>query len=251
MALPFMERKAPPPPAGKQGALPIYSVTPFTMLDFPERTACIIWFSGCNMRCPYCHNPEIVKGKGRGDIGQVLGFLKKRQGLLDGVVLSGGEASAYPGLPNFIKQLKALGYAVKLDTNGLRPDIIETFLAQGFLDFIALDYKAPPHNFKKVTGVDKYDAFTKTLDLLCNQNDIPFEVRTTVHTDLTDEKDVQNIIDDLDQRGFNGHYYVQNFRADNDRPILGSLKRQKHVLNTEALVPSSRFTTEFRNFKGA
>lgn len=102
------ERKEAIPPAQKQGALPIYSVTPFTMLDFPERTACIIWFSGCNMRCSYCHNPQIVKGKGRGDVEQVLDFLKKRQGLLDGVVLSGGEASAYPGLPDFIRQVKHL-----------------------------------------------------------------------------------------------------------------------------------------------
>lgn len=235
-------------PARMQGVLPIYSVTPFTMLDFPERTACIVWFSGCNMRCSYCHNPQIVKGKGRGDVNQVIDFLKKRQGLLDGVVLSGGEASAYPGLPDFIKTAKELGYAVKLDTNGLRPDIIADFLKQGFLDYIALDYKAPPHKFKKVTGVDKYEFFTRTLDILCGQSTVPFEVRTTVHTDLMNEQDVQEIIDDLEKRHFNGRYYVQNFRADNDRPTLGFLKEQKRVLDTETLVHPAGFTMEFRNF---
>lgn len=230
------------------GVLPIYSVTPFTMLDFPERTACIIWFSGCNMRCGYCHNPQIVKGKGRGTAEEVLAFLKKRQGLLDGVVLSGGEASAYPGLPDFIKQVRALGYAVKLDTNGLRPDIIENFLRQDFLDYIALDYKAPPEKFKKVTGVAKYDLFTKTLSLLCEQKTVPLEVRTTVHTALMNEEDINHIIRDLEQRGYNGTYYVQNFRSDNDRPTLGMLPPQERELEIDTLYRSAAFNLEFRNF---
>lgn len=235
-------------PQDGSGVLPIYSVTPFTMLDFPGKTACIVWFSGCNMRCPYCHNPQIVKGKGRGDIGQVFDFLKKRAGLLDGVVLSGGEASAYPGLPDFITQVKKLGYAVKLDTNGLRPDIIDDFLRRGFLNYIALDYKAPPHKFKKVTGVDKYNEFTKTLDLLCAQKAIPFEVRTTVHTDLMDEDDVDAIIHDLENRGYQGRHAIQNFTHSDDRPTLGFMREQERILNTDALYVPANFTLEFRNF---
>lgn len=235
-------------PQDGSGVLPIYSVTPFTMLDFPGKTACIVWFSGCNMRCPYCHNPQIVKGKGRGDIGQVFDFLKKRAGLLDGVVLSGGEASAYPGLPDFITQVKKLGYAVKLDTNGLRPDIIDDFLRRGFLNYIALDYKAPPHKFKKVTGVDKYNEFTKTLDLLCAQKAVPFEVRTTVHTDLMDEDDVNAIIHDLEQRGYVGLHAIQNFRNSDDRPTLGFMKEQKRILNKDVLYRPTLFDLYFRNF---
>lgn len=235
-------------PQDRSGVLPIYSVTPFTMLDFPGKTACIVWFSGCNMRCPYCHNPQIVKGKGRGDVGQVFDFLKKRAGLLDGVVLSGGEASAYPGLPDFITQVKKLGYAVKLDTNGLRPDIIDDFLNQGFLNYIALDYKAPPHKFKKVTGVDKYNEFTKTLDLLCAQKAVPFEVRTTIHTDLMDEDDVDAIIHDLENRGYQGRHAIQNFTHSDDRPTLGFMKEQKRILNTNALYVPPNFILEFRNF---
>lgn len=228
--------------------LPIYSVTPFTMLDYPEHTACIVWFSGCNMRCPYCHNPELVKGKGRGSIDQVMEFLKKRQGLLDGVVLTGGEASVYPGLPDFIRQVKKLGYEVKLDTNGLRPDIIEDFMAEGFLNYIALDYKAPPHKFKSVSGVDKYDTFSKTLDLLCAQNKVDFELRTTVHTSLMDESDISEIIEDLDKRGYKGNYYVQNFTADNDRPTLGMIGDQERVLDIKSLSEPKGFKVEFRNF---
>ncbi len=237
-------------PDVKPGVLPIYSVTPFTMLDFPGRTACIVWFTGCNMRCPYCHNPQIVKGKGRGDLDQVMAFLKKRQGLLDGVVLSGGEASAYPGLPDFIRALKAMGYAVKLDTNGLRPDIIRTHLEAGFLDYVALDYKAPPEKFRRVTGTDKYDLFSQTLDLLCAQSAVEFEIRTTVHTDLMDEDDVSAIIRDLEARGYRGQHAIQNFTHSDDRPTLGLMKAQGRVLDRGALYRPDGFDLVFRNFGG-
>ncbi len=234
-------------PVPKQAALPIYSVTPFTMLDFPHKTACIVWFTGCNMRCPYCHNPQIVKGKGRGEVADVMDFLKKRQGLLDGVVLSGGEATSYAALPNFIRIVKSLGYAIKLDTNGLRPDILRAFLDDGLLDFVALDYKSPPEKFKRVTGTDKFKDFEKTLAMLCAQTAIPFEIRTTVHTDLMNESDVQAIINDLTLRQFRGTYAIQNFRHDNNRPTLGMLKPQKLFLNTAAL-DNKGLHVELRNF---
>lgn len=79
-----------------QEILPVYAVTPFTMLDYPGKAACIVWLAGCNMRCAYCHNPQIVRSKGRNEIGKVLAFLERRRGLLDGIVLSGGEATLYP-----------------------------------------------------------------------------------------------------------------------------------------------------------
>lgn len=230
------------------GTLPIYSVTPFTMLDFPDQTACIIWFTGCNMRCGYCHNPQIVKGKGRGTVEDVMKFLHKRQGLLDGVVLSGGEASSYPALGKFIQDVKNLGYAVKLDTNGLRPDIIREFLELGLLDYVALDYKAPSHKFKKVTGVDKFEKFSETLNLLCNQSRIPFEVRTTVHTGLMNETDIIGIIDDLEHREYSGTYSIQNFCADNNRPTLGFLPPQAQILDIRAIPKSKYFNIKFRNF---
>lgn len=237
-------------PDPNPGALPVHAVTPFTMLDFPGRTACIIWFTGCNMRCPYCHNPQIVKGKGRGDIAQVMAFLKRRQGLLDGVVLSGGEASAYPGLPGLIREIKDMGYAVKLDTNGLRPDIIKSHLDAGFLDYVALDYKAPPAKFKAVTGTDKYESFSQTLDLLCAQKDVAFEVRTTVHTDLMNEQDVSDIMRDLEMRGFIGVHAVQNFTHSDDRPTLGFMKPQTRLLEIGNLYKPSLFQPIFRNFPG-
>lgn len=200
------------------------------------------------MRCPYCHNPQIVKGKGRGDVGQVMDFLIKRQGLLDGVVLSGGEASAYPGLPAFIRKVKDMGYAVKLDTNGLRPDIIRSHLDAGFLDYVALDYKAPPEKFKRVTGTDKYNLFSQTLDMLCTQKKVEFEVRTTVHTALMDEEDVSNIIRDLEQRGYVGTHAVQNFTHSDERPTLGFMKAQDRLLDIHRLHVPQSFEVVFRNF---
>lgn len=228
-------------------ALPLYSITPFTMLDFPGRTACILWFAGCNMRCGYCHNPQIVRSRGRGTVDQALAFLEKRRGLLEGVVLSGGEASAYPGLPALIARLKTMGYAVKLDTNGLHPDAIERHLQAGQLDYVALDYKAPPHRFRAVTGTDHYPRFARTLGLLCRQQRVPFEVRTTVHTDLLDEDDIAEIIADLEQRGFTGTYAIQNFLHSDDRETLGKMPPQQRLLNIGRL-PATTFPTVLRNF---
>lgn len=232
----------------KASTLTIYDVTPFTMLDFPDHCAAIIWFSGCNMRCGYCHNPQIVKGKGTQNINNVIHFLEKRKGLLDGIVLSGGEASIYPGLPDFVRTVKNLGYAIKLDTNGTRPDVIQDLLENDLLDYVALDYKAPPKKFKAVTGIDKFKTFEKTLDILCRQKTVPFEIRTTVHTALMDEQDVANIMNDLERRNYTGTYYVQNFCSDNDRLTLGFLPAQERKLDTNFLPTSVSFSREFRNF---
>ncbi len=227
--------------------LPIYSVTPFTMLDFPGQTACIIWFSGCNMRCGYCHNPEIVKSKGRGTSEQVLAFLEKRKGLLDGVVLSGGEATLYKDIVEFASQIKSLGYAIKLDTNGTRPDIVQEMLQNDLLDYVALDYKAPLSKYKKVTATHLFKHFDETLSRLCWQDKVLFEVRTTVHRDLLDEKAIIEIMEDLTARGYRGVYYIQNY-INNNNPVLGNLPSQKQDLDISKLPLPKGFTLEFRNF---
>lgn len=232
---------------GKRAILPIYDITPFTMLDFPGRCASIIWFSGCNMRCAYCHNPQIVRGKGTQNIADVLKFLGKRQGLLDGIVLSGGEASIYPDLSDFVHKVKDMGYAIKLDTNGTRPDIVQDFLGKNLLNYVALDYKAPPDKFKAVTGISKFKDFEKTLDLLCAQNAVPFEIRTTVHTDLMDEQDIAKIINDLDRRDYKGTYYVQNY-INNGSPTLKFLAPQRRELDIKSLSLPQKFSIKFRNF---
>jgi pyruvate formate lyase activating enzyme len=228
--------------------LPIYDLTPFTMLDFPDRIACIVWFAGCNMRCQYCHNPEIVKGKsGKLKIEDVLSFLKDRRGLLEGVVLSGGEATVYEGIIPFARAVKNLGYAVKLDTNGTRPDILRRMLEEGLLSYIALDYKAPASKYMSVTGLRDKSAFDRSLDMLCEQLFVPMEVRTTVHTDLLNEVDIMEIMGDLEGRGYRGRYYIQNFR----RPAgatLGKLKEQEIRLKIPLPPSKVGFSVGFRNF---
>ncbi len=227
--------------------LPLYDLTPFTMLDFPDKTACIVWVSGCNMRCPYCHNPEIVRGgPGRKSVGEVFDFLEKRQGLIDGVVLSGGEATIYKTIIPFAQKIKEMGYAVKLDTNGSRPAVMREMLDKNLLDYIALDYKAPAEKFRAVARRDRHAPLQETLALLCAQNTVPFEIRTTVHTRLLEEADITAIISDLERHNYNGTYYVQNYR-DHGR-TLGHLGPQPRDLDLAALPTPTSFAVEYRNF---
>ncbi|MCC7260792.1 MAG: anaerobic ribonucleoside-triphosphate reductase activating protein [Alphaproteobacteria bacterium] len=226
--------------------LPICDVTPFTLQDFPEHTACILWFGGCNMRCAYCHNPELVTGKkARLPWEDVWQFLEERRNLLDGVVISGGECTLSPELPEFIRRVRELGYKVKLDTNGLRPDKLEMLLLRGHLDYVALDYKAPREKFIEVTGGDGFTEFHSSLVMLC-RSAVPFEVRTTVHTGLLDEHDVTAIMDDLQKSGFRGSFYVQNFRAAPE--MMRPLPEQPRRLDLSLLPTPQGFTLHTRNF---
>lgn len=228
----------------KKVTLPVYSVTPFTMLDYPGHTACIVWFSGCNMRCSYCHNPQIVKGKGHQDTRDVLGFLERRAGILDGVVISGGEATLYPSLPAFVRVIKNMGYRVKIDTNGTRPDILLPLLDDRLIDYVALDYKAPFYKFQAVTRMKDFSGFYQTLTYLC-QGNIPFEIRTTIHSSLLNENDINAIMDDLTAQKYIGTYYIQSY-VNNGQPTLHSLPSSIPMdvckLNTQRL-----FDIRFRN----
>lgn len=191
-------------------SLPIFSITPFTLLDFPDKTACILWFAGCNMRCGYCYNPEIVKGKGKLGLADVLVFLKKREGLLDGVVLSGGECTLHPGIIDFAREIKALGMQIKLDTNGSRPDVLAKMISFKLLDYVALDFKSLPGSFQKITRSSFFDQFEKSLKLLL-ANNIPMEVRTTVHSSQINGDELAEMKDFLAARGYKGQYYLQHF----------------------------------------
>jgi len=228
-----------------RAAPPFYAVTPFTMLDYPDRIACILWVAGCNMRCGYCHNPQIVLGKGTISQDTAIAFLQRRIGLLDSVVLSGGEATIWPGLARFAAQVKALGYAVKLDTNGLRPDIVAHLLHNRLVDRIALDYKAPPSRFRQVTATGAYARFSRTLDLLCGQTNVRFDVRTTFHSGMMAECDLLAISRDLAARGYQGAYAIQRANVSRDRPTLGRLPAGA-ALNEQRLMAQSPVELQFR-----
>jgi len=188
----------------------IYDLTSFTHLDYPNHLSCIVWFSGCNMRCNYCYNKDIVFAKnGKYSYDDILDFLKTRVNLLEAVVLSGGEATSYD-LVLFCRKIKELGFKIKLDTNGTNFLHVKELLELNLLDYIALDYKAPKAKFTQITHSNKFDEFSKTLDFLIGGT-IEFEVRTTLHSDLLSVDDINEIIVDLKSRGYKNRYYIQEF----------------------------------------
>jgi pyruvate formate lyase activating enzyme len=194
-------------------ATPIYDITPFTLLDYPDKTACIIWYAGCNMRCGYCYNPDIVLGKGKISIDEVLDFLKSRKGLLDGVVMSGGECTLHSSLITFAQEVKALGMLVKIDTNGSRPEVLKKLYENDTLDYVALDFKATPQKFHSITQSQLFEPFEKSLSFLI-QNQLPFEVRTTVHSQQLSSDDIYSMRDYLLKEGYRGTYFLQHFVND-------------------------------------
>ena len=188
----------------------IYDITKFTTLDYKDHLACIIWFVKCNMRCSYCYNSKIVESEGVLSNQELFDFLKTRIGKLDAVVLSGGECTMNPDIVELCEEIKELGFKIKIDTNGLNTDILKDLIDFSLVDFIALDYKAPSEKFKLITKNSSIEKFYKTLDMLIDKK-FPFEVRTTVHSGLLDEDDINSIILDLNNRRYEGTYYIQNY----------------------------------------
>lgn len=191
-------------------AKPIHSLTSFTLLDYPNHSACILWFAGCNMRCLYCYNPEIVYGKGTISFQEVLQFLKKRKNLLDAVVFSGGECLLHKTNISFIAEVQKMGFLIKIDTNGSQPETLKELIQKKSIDYVALDFKALPPSFEKITQSNLFIPFKKSLHLLL-ESKVPFEVRTTVHSDLLKKKDILKMITYLEDAGYEGNYYIQFF----------------------------------------
>ncbi len=211
---------------------PIYDITAFTALDYPDHLATIFWFAKCNMRCQYCYNKDIVLGDGEITQEQALEFLDSRAGLLEAVVLSGGEATLYDDLLEFCIKIKEKNFKIKLDTNGLNPLLVQLLVENNLVDYIALDYKAPKEKFLTITKNKHFDDFAKTLNFLIAK-DFPFEVRTTVHNDLLRVEEINRIIDDLYKRGYRGEYYLQSFLFTDT--ILSKLKEEKITFEREKL----------------
>lgn len=200
----------------------VYDLTPFSHLDFQDHLSCIVWLIGCNMRCDYCYNKSIVfSNEGKTTLNGILKFLKTRVGLLDAIVLSGGEATQHNLIP-FCQEVKKLGFLIKLDTNGLNFKHIKELIKLDLIDYIALDYKAPHYKFSQITHTNKFELFTQTLDYLIDI-DFSFEVRTTIHNDLLEEDDINYICKDLKARGYDSKYYLQNFLATEDN--IGNIQQ--------------------------
>ena len=160
----------------------IVGIQKLTLLDYPGRVACTVFLNGCNFRCPYCHNAELL---GDGDevmtVAGLLAFLRKRQGILEGVCITGGEPTLHPELPALLGEVRALGYAVKLDTNGYRPEILEAVLNQGLVDYVAMDLKNGPEGYAETVGLAQVELakIRQSIRLLMD-SPVDFELRTTV-----------------------------------------------------------------------
>ena len=159
-----------------------------TLLDFPGRVACTVFTGGCNLRCPFCHNAGLVlhPTEAESQAQEVLDYLSRRKGLLDGVCITGGEPLLQPDLEDFIKKVKELGFAVKLDTNGALPKKLKALLETGLIDYVAMDVKSSPAGYQRATGAS-IDPSVFEESIRCLQSfGIPHEFRTTavkgIHT---------------------------------------------------------------------
>ena len=167
-----------------------------SFIDYPGKISAVVFCQGCNFRCPYCHNPELVDPDRFCDnllMEDVYSYLEKRKGKLDSVVITGGEPTLQTGLIPFIQKVKSLGYLVKLDTNGSRPKVVQDALQKGILDYIAMDIKAPFEKYSRVTGLLVNITQIRRSIFLIKDSGIPYEFRTTLVRSLLEPDDVLRI----------------------------------------------------------
>ena len=154
-----------------------------SLIDYPGKIGAVIFTRGCNFRCPYCHNPELVDPDRYGPIipeESVLSFLDKRRGKLEAVTVTGGEPTLQPDLEKFFEELKKRGYLTKLDTNGSKPDILEKMISKRLVDYLAMDIKAPLEKYRQIASVEVDTAKIKKSIALIMASGIKYEFRTTV-----------------------------------------------------------------------
>lgn len=190
----------------------IQGLQKLTLLDFPERVACTVFFAGCNFRCPFCHNASLVVDiPPEGDVteDEFFSFLKKRRGILDGVCITGGEPLLQPGIEDFIRRIKELEYAVKLDTNGSFPEKLKSLVEEGLVDYVAMDIKNCPEDYGVTAGVSNLDVapIIESVAYL-KEGHVPYEFRTTVVKNYHTKESVEKIGQWL--RGTE-RYFLQNF----------------------------------------
>jgi len=195
-----------------------------TLLDYPDHLAAIIFTLGCNFRCHFCYNPMLVvprkKGENKNKKGlslildkDLFDFLKERFGRLDGVVITGGEPTLHPDLPEFIRQIKKIGYDVKLDTNGTNPLMLKKLIEAKIIDYIAMDIKAPFSKYEKVVNIKtNFKNLEKSVKLI-KSSGLPYEFRTTVVPGLLEKADFYEMGEMI--KGAS-KWYLQNFKSDTD-----------------------------------
>jgi len=183
----------------------------FSLIDYPGKSCAVIFTRGCNFRCPFCHNPELVlpeKYSPEIPVSEVLDFLKSREGKLDAVTITGGEPTMHSDLPDFIKKLKDMSFFVKLDSNGSNPEMLKNLIEQKLVDYIAMDVKSTFENYEKAAGVPvDIDKIKKSINLIKNSG-LSHEFRTTVVRSIVSLDDLKKIAENV--RGAQ-NYFLQKF----------------------------------------
>ena len=199
----------------------IHGLQKMTLLDFPGRVACTVFFGGCDMRCPFCHNAELLDGSAPPvmDEEELIGFLKKRQGLLDGVAITGGEPLLQKDLPELAARIRELGYPVKLDTNGTHPDRLERMIREHLVQYVAMDIKNSPDRYAETAGVPDLDlAPIRESAAILLEGKTDYEFRTTTVAEFHDDRSFEQIGQWI--RGAE-HYYLQRFTDRETVPVEG------------------------------
>ena len=183
-----------------------------TLLDFPGTVACTVFTVGCNLRCPFCHNPALVFNppeEYRISEEEFFAFLKKRQGILDGVAITGGEPLLHSDIGEFIAKIKSMGFKVKLDTNGTFPDRLGKILAEGNVDYVAMDLKNTFEKYAETVGIEGFDvSLIKRSIKLIEDSGVDHEFRTTVVSPLHSAGDFEQIAKQVEG---SEKYFLQNF----------------------------------------
>ena len=181
-----------------------------TLLDYPGKMACTVFTYGCNFRCPFCHNAMLVTEENSDSISEdeFFTFLKKRQGILDGVCISGGEPTLQKDLAEFIGKIKAMGYAVKLDTNGSKPEVLRNLIEENLLDYVAMDIKNSPAKYSLTCGCEVDIALIKESVSIITESGIDHEFRTTTVREYHTAEDFAEIAEWLKS---DSKYFLQQF----------------------------------------
>ena len=193
-----------------------------TLLDFPGYVACTLFTRGCNMRCPFCHNASLVTRADEQKMytnEEILAFLKKRQGILDGVAITGGEPTLMSGLAGFMVEVRKLGYKIKLDTNGTRPEVLKDVVSRGLVDYVAMDIKNSREKYGFTVGFDeRYDLspIEQSIAFLM-EGHVDFEFRTTVSQTFHTPEDIVNIAKWISG---NEKFFLQQFKDSGD--VIGA-----------------------------
>lgn len=180
-----------------------------TLLDFPGKVACTLFTGGCNLRCPFCHNGGLVRTPAEhpNAEAEVLTYLSRRKGILDGVCITGGEPLLQPDIEAFIAKVKDMGYAVKLDTNGALPARLKKLLATGLVDYVAMDIKSSPAGYAKATGCDvDFATFEESMNVI-RSSGVAYEFRTTAVKGIHTSEDFAAIAGILNDEP----YFIQKF----------------------------------------